>query len=746
VAAAARPLERLYAELHEELTRTDNLADACSGVLDAAARAVGVGRAVLVARSDAGLRAAAVGLPDLDIQHALPTLGDADTLLVHLLQFGGEPAAYPAGSFPPVPFDAFVAMSFRGLHQQPPLGVLLIDAAEVDGSCRDAAAIMHRMGPALARVAQLESLNERVGRASRQRDLLTTIVNSLPDPVLLTDAGNDIALANRRAEQLFSALSDDNAGRRRAIQINNLLFSSFLTQTTIDVDRGPSRELNLVDTAEGSDLLFEVLSVPVPNVGGGPGTISVLRDITDLRHAVRELEVQFNRSRVAERDARRERDRLNVILENVSDPILVTDQKTNIVLLNPEADRLFVVDREQLEDRRTRRQIEANDARFTTLIHTFMLRPELRSVDRIRVVDPETGAEFPAEVASSKILNDRGEPVAVVSVLHDLTQAQDNERLAGELQQLNEQLEERIRRATEELAERNRQLEWQSQELQKASRLKSEFLANMSHELRTPINVILGYTSLLREEIYGSLTHEQDEALAKTYRTSQHLLELINDILDLSKIEAGKMPLHLEPVAVDELVAELSEALLPMLRERSLAYQVDVAEDLPVVRTDRTKLRQVLLNLLSNAVKFTHQGSVRIFVGRADDDTGIRIVVSDTGIGIRPEDLPAIFDDFRQIDQSHTREHGGTGLGLSITRKLLTLMGGSITAESEYGAGTTFTIDLPASIDAARSQAAAAGNLDATRPSVGCPARSARRTRQSSRRSPAPARHGECCG
>jgi PAS domain S-box-containing protein len=708
VAAAPPRLDALYAELHEDLTRTENLADACAGVLDAVRRAVGFGRGVLVARSDAGIRGAVSNLPAERAARVVEELGEADSLLVHMIQHGAEPAVYPAGSFPPLDFPSFVALSFRGPHHDTPLGVMIIDAAAVDDACLTAATIMRRIGPALARVAQLESLGARVARASRHRDLLTTIVNSLPDPVLLTDAGNDIALANQRAEQLFTALPDDSEGRRRAIEINNLLFSSFLTQTTIDAGQGTSRELNLVDTAEGSDLLFEVLSVPVPNVGGQAGVISVLRDITDLRHAVRELEVQFKRSRVAERDVRRERDRLNVILENVSDPILVTDHQTNIILMNPEADRLFVVNEEQLDDRRTRRQIQANDARFTTTVNTFLLRPESRWVERIPIVDPATNREFPAEVASSKILNDRGEPIAIVSVVHDLTQAQDNERLARELQQLNEQLEDRIRRATLELEERNRQLQWQSFELQKASRLKSEFLANMSHELRTPINVILGYTSLLREQIYGSLNAQQDEALAKTYTTSQHLLDLINDILDLSKIEAGKMPLHLEPVSVAELVSELSEALLPILRDRELAYRVEVLDELAPIRTDRTKLKQVLLNLVSNAVKFTQEGSVTVTVRRGRSDRGICIVVADTGIGIKSEDLRAIFEDFRQIDQSHTREHGGTGLGLSITRKLLTLLGGSIEVASEYGVGTTFTIELPPAVEPAREPPAPA--------------------------------------
>src|SRR5690606_28565273 len=155
-------------------------------------------------------------------------------------------------------------------------------------------------------------------------------------------------------------------------------------------------------------------------------------------------------------------------------------------------------------------------------------------------------------------------------------------------------------------------LEWQSYELHKASQLKSEFLANMSHELRTPINVILGYTSLMRERIYGELTEQQDEALHKVYTTSQHLLALINDILDLSKIEAGKMPLNLETVHIPQVIEELSETIRPMVDNKGLKYEARVTGPLPPLRTDRTKVKQVLLNLVSNAIKFTHDGTVSV--------------------------------------------------------------------------------------------------------------------------------------
>jgi PAS domain S-box-containing protein len=697
VAAEPGHPDVLVANLIERISRSPDLGDACSIVLESAARQLDLKRAVLVVNTEAGLRGAVWGT-DTRTQSVLRALDEPDSPVLELIEHGalhgGAPAVRRAGSFPPLDFHSFVTFSFRDASERP-IGAVLVEAGVIDESCTLLAELTSRLGPLLGRLAQIESLGALGKRSSRQRDLLTTIINAMPDPVLLTDAGNNIVLSNRRAEHLLMAQPDDSEGRRRAVQINNLLFSSLLTQTTIASEGSTSRELNLVDAQDGSDLLFEVLALPVENIGGQPGMISVLRDITDLKHVVGELEVQFNRSRVAEHDARLERDRLNVILENVSDPILVTDERTNIVLMNPEADRLFVVDDHQSQDREVRQQIQANDMRFTTLISNFLLRPEHRHLERIAIVDPETGREFPAEVGSSKILNRRGEPTAIVSVIHDLTESEENERLARELQQLNDQLEERIRRATLELEERNRRLEWQSFELQKASRLKSEFLANMSHELRTPINVILGYTSLMRERIYGALTGQQDEALGKTYQTSQHLLELINDILDLSKIEAGKMPLHVEPVFVPEVVAEVSESVQPMLHGRNLEFSADVQKDMRPIRTDRTKLKQVLLNLLSNAIKFTQDGTVSVSVATLASGDGVQIIVADTGIGIKPEHLGAIFEDFRQLDQSHTREYGGTGLGLSITRKLLTLLGGEVVVESTYGSGTRFTIDLP---------------------------------------------------
>src|SRR5438552_887696 len=299
--------------------------------------------------------------------------------------------------------------------------------------------------------------------------------------------------------------------------------------------------------------------------------------------------------------------------------------------------------------------------------------------------DPRTNAMLPVEVVAGKIMNERSEPIAVVSALHDLRQQVENERLYEELKHLNLDLEDRIRAATAHLEEQNAQLLWQAHEVEKANRLKSEFLASMSHELRTPINAIVGYAALLLDGVYGKMTGKQKDALDRTRAAADHLRALIDDILDLAKIEAGKMQFTLEPLPLSEVVQEVTQQIEPMFRRKSLTYTVDLGREAPTVVSDRTKLKQVLLNLLSNAMKFTNRGGVSIVV--RSHAMGVRIEVKDTGIGIKPEHLSVIWEDFRQVDQSRTREYGGTGLGLSITRKLVTRLGGTISVESIVSVG-----------------------------------------------------------
>jgi len=572
-------------------------------------------------------------------------------------------------------------------------GVLLLEASVEDdilGALMHAASLA---GPVLARMAAVEEFRLSTGRLDQQREMLTTIMNSLPDPIVIINDQRDIVVQNQRAEHLLSTTEKDSEGRRRAVEINNLLFTSHLSKAAMGSKETGSRELNLVDPDEGTDLLFEVLTHPLGSGNGiqGGSTVSVLRDVTDLRRASNELERQVQRVRLAEIDAKRERDRLNLILENVADPILVTDDRSNIILMNKEAEQLFESDDSEGWERAA--MIQANDTKFTTFISDFTISPSLARREQMKLHIPETGVELPVEVVSGKILNRRGEPLAIVSVLHDLTEQAENERLYEELKTFSSQLEERIQAATADLAEQNTRLQWQSRELEKANRLKSEFLASMSHELRTPINALIGYASLMLDRIYGDLTPRQEEGLNRIQGAAQHLLALINDILDLAKIEAGRMPLHLDDVTLGDIVTEISQQIEPLVKKKQLTFSVDIPSKDLILHTDRTKVKQILLNLLSNAVKFTHHGGIRVTVARDDDD--LRFDVTDTGIGIREGDLESIWEDFRQVDQSRTREFGGTGLGLSITRKLVDALGGHVFAASTFGKGSTFTVVLP---------------------------------------------------
>ncbi len=575
-----------------------------------------------------------------------------------------------------------------------PGGVALIEGSVDDANLGAVMQATSLAGPVLARMAAVEEFRFSSSRLDQQREMLTAIMNSLPDPIVIINDQRHIVVQNKRAEHLLSTTDKDSEGRRRAVEINNLLFTSHLSKTAMGANESAdSRELNLVDPDEGTDLLFEVLT---HNPASGEGTVAgstvtVLRDVTDLRRAANELERQVQRVRLAEIDAKRERDRLNLILENVADPILVTDDRSNIILMNKEAEQLFEADTRQSWERGI--MVQANDTRFTTFISDFTISSDLARREQMKLQIPESGVDLPVEVVSGKILNRRGEPLAIVSVLHDLTEQVENERLYDELKTFSSQLEDRIRAATADLAEQNTRLQWQSRELEKANRLKSEFLASMSHELRTPINALIGYASLMLDRIYGELTSRQEEGLSRIQGAAQHLLALINDILDLAKIEAGRMPLHLEDVKLGDIVTEISQQIEPLVRKKSLEFNVEMPSKDLGLHTDRTKVKQIMLNLLSNAVKFTHHGGIWVMISRDEDD--LRFDVRDTGIGIRESDLESIWEDFRQVDQSRTREFGGTGLGLSITKKLVDALGGHVFAESVFGRGSTFTVILP---------------------------------------------------
>jgi signal transduction histidine kinase len=238
-----------------------------------------------------------------------------------------------------------------------------------------------------------------------------------------------------------------------------------------------------------------------------------------------------------------------------------------------------------------------------------------------------------------------------------------------------------------------KELEAANRELTTASQHKSEFLANMSHELRTPLNAIIGFSEVLTERMFGELNEKQEEYSKDIHASGQHLLSLINDILDLSKIEAGRMELELTDF---DLPQAIDNALI-LVRERAgrrgIALQMNVDNRLGQIQADERKVRQVVLNLLSNAIKFTPEGG-RIEVAAVPKDGVVEVSVSDTGVGIAPEDQEAVFEEFRQVGTAEKKAEG-TGLGLTLCRKFIELHGGRIWVKSQVGVGSTFTFTIP---------------------------------------------------
>lgn len=245
-----------------------------------------------------------------------------------------------------------------------------------------------------------------------------------------------------------------------------------------------------------------------------------------------------------------------------------------------------------------------------------------------------------------------------------------------------------------ELEQRNAELLQQRDALQQVNRLKSEFLANMTHELRTPLNAVIGYAELLADGACGDVNDEQRQSLQGIIDSAGHLLALIEDVLTLSRAGAGRMSVHLESVDLCRLVQDVLTATAPLAKTRPYRPRATLPPSLPPVITDAAKVRQILVNLLGNAIKFTAEGAVTVSL-EAQADGQVHLAVTDTGIGIRAEHLELIFDEFRQVDGSSTREHAGSGLGLAISRQLAELIGGQLVVASAPGRGSTFTLCLP---------------------------------------------------
>jgi PAS domain S-box-containing protein len=293
---------------------------------------------------------------------------------------------------------------------------------------------------------------------------------------------------------------------------------------------------------------------------------------------------------------------------------------------------------------------------------------------------------------TNRVVSDaEGNVSGILSIGTDITE---RKRAEEAVRELNATLEQRVAERTAELAVAKDRAE-------AADRLKSAFLATMSHELRTPLNSIIGFTGILLQDLAGPLTAEQRKQLTMVRDSARHLLALINDVLDISKIEAGQLEVIIEPFDLRASLEKVLGLVRPLAEKKGLALDIRLAPEIGSFDSDARRVEQILINLLNNAVKFTDEGGITLEAGYAPypfraPRTALRISITDTGIGIKPEDLQSLFQPFHQIDTGLTRRHEGTGLGLAICRRLAELLGGEIRAESEWGKGSVFSLILPA--------------------------------------------------
>jgi len=334
--------------------------------------------------------------------------------------------------------------------------------------------------------------------------------------------------------------------------------------------------------------------------------------------------------------------------------------------------------------------------------------------DGLKQKSPQDG--FQGLRASQQLPNPAFEATdAFVTAQRGRIQSLSREELMAEIQQKNRELEQHSAELEETVAQRTEELKRAMEAAEGANRAKSGFLANMSHELRTPMNAIIGYSEILMEDAEDEGNEAAVNDLKKIHSAGTHLLSLINDVLDLAKVEAGKMDLYLENFEIPRLVDEVVATIDTLVKKNDNRLKVEVDPSLGEMRADITKVRQALFNLVSNAAKFTHQGEIGLVV-RGEQEDGVdwvRMSVSDSGIGIPPEKIDHVFEEFSQADDTTTRDYGGTGLGLPISRRFCQMMGGDITVESTVGQGSTFTIRLPVEVEEAAEESEAAAEAPA---------------------------------
>jgi PAS domain S-box-containing protein len=503
-------------------------------------------------------------------------------------------------------------------------------------------------------VTHLKVLRDSKLVEAKFRDLL----ESTPDAIVMVNVTGRVVLVNSQAERVFGYERNELIGTpvevllpARFRDAHNQHRSNFFDSPRART-MGAGLELYGI-RKNGEEFPVEISLSPLATEEGTM-VMSAVRDISDRKKADQKF---------------------RGLLESAPDAMVIVGRDGKITLVNSQVERLFGYERSELLGQSVEllvpTRFRANHPEHRS---HFFSAPRPRSMgEGLQLFGlRKDGSEFPVEISLSPIQTEDG--LFVASAIRDATERRRYEHA-----------------------------------LHQANRLKSEFLANMSHELRTPLNGIIGFSEFLIDEKPGPLNAKQKEYLTDVLNSGRHLLQLINDVLDLSKVESGKMELHPTTFAAELAIDEVCSVLFPLVKDKNITIRREVSADARSVTLDRRKFVQVLYNLLSNGVKFNDEGGeIRILVD-LDEPGSFRLRVRDTGIGIDRADFPKLFVEFQQLDSGATRRFGGTGLGLALTKKIIEFQGGRIDVESQLNVGTTFTVRLPvadpAEIDLAKPEA-----------------------------------------
>lgn len=496
--------------------------------------------------------------------------------------------------------------------------------------------------------------------------LLELVTNSFGLAVIGTDSQKYVRLWSESAERMLGWTAAEMVGRRLPRE---------LTEMTARGANPLETELQFdVHTKNGAEIGVDARVIPVRDVCNEqqPGEVWILRDVT----------LQLRQEEAARIGRRFER-----LLDAAPDAILEVDESGTIVLANAIAEKTFGYSRTELIG-----------LSVDTLLpghlrgHHKMHRESYRAHPRTRVMGSglkleamrRNGELFPVEISLSPGNSEDG--IHVTAIIRDISERRAAEQLMSEARE----------RFAQELALKNDELQQRNLEVERSNQLKSEFLASMSHELRTPLHTIIGFSELLSEQLRERVTEKEQRFLDHILSDSLHLLELINDILDLSKIESGRLALKLEVFELWTVLEEALRSIGPRAEQKSIELGHDPPNGVHLF-ADRVRVKEIFLNLLSNAVKFTPEGGrVYVGLGKPDEGTGLCCVtVSDSGIGIPREEHEAIFDKFYQTGATTRGVREGTGLGLAITRHLVEQHGGLIWVESAPGQGSRFSFTIP---------------------------------------------------